>query len=245
MFKKAVLCCILLFPVLTEALPSGFVYLSNVDPSIQQAMRYAGYHNFVGRPVTGYARSVCIVTRPTAEALKKVQKTLLTAGYSLKVYDCYRPQRAVSDFYTWSQNPAEQATKAEFYPRVAKQQLFDLGYIARQSGHSRGSTIDLTIVPLPLQPEATYTPGQKLVACYAPQKKRFQDNSIDMGTGYDCLDSAAHVNNKLVTRQEYQNRQLLRNVMIKNGFVPYDNEWWHFTLKNEPYPNQAFDFLVK
>ncbi|NNM58751.1 MAG: M15 family metallopeptidase [Legionellales bacterium] len=245
-WKKNCFFLILLLPCLAQAaLPKGFVYLGSVDPNIQQAIRYAGYHNFIGRPITGYGRPVCILTQPAAESLENAEKMLLASGYSLKVYDCYRPQRAVDDFYTWSKNPKDQLMKAEFYPRTDKAKLFDLGYIALQSGHSRGSTVDLTLVPLPLKPEALYTPGQKLEACYAPYKQRFQDNSIDMGTGYDCLDVTAHVNNPSISRQAYQNRLLLRKVMIENGFVPYDNEWWHFTLKNEPYPKRAFDFPVR
>lgn len=231
-------------PIVAQALPQGFVYLSAVDPSIQQEMRYAGDHNFIGRPIKGYQQASCILTKPAAEALKSVQKKLLARGYSLKVYDCYRPQMAVNDFANWSQMPQQTTMQAEFYPRTPKAQLFALGYIAYQSGHSRGSTVDLTIVPLPVKAEPRYQSGQKLAACYAPYTIRYLDNSIDMGTGYDCLDSSAHINNKNISQQAYQNRILLRSLMLKNNFEPYNKEWWHFTLKNEPYPNQIFNFLV-
>jgi D-alanyl-D-alanine dipeptidase len=228
-----------------KALPDGFVYLSDVEPSIQQDMRYASPHNFIGRPIKGYNKPVCILTKQAAEALENVQIKLTSMGYSLKVYDCYRPQMAVNDFYQWSLNPGDELMKAEFYPRTDKSQLFKLGYIAMQSGHSRGSTVDLTIVPLPIMAEATYQPGQKLVACYAPYTQRFKDNGIDMGTGYDCLDLAANVKNTYISKNAYQNRMMLQYIMMSNGFVPYDKEWWHFTLKKEPYPNTAFNFPVE
>ncbi|MFN7098383.1 MAG: M15 family metallopeptidase, partial [Gammaproteobacteria bacterium] len=200
--------------ITAKALPDGFVYLSDVDPTIQQDIRYASYHNFIGRPIKGYNKPVCILTKPTALALQNVQIRLTSLGYSLKVYDCYRPQMAVNDFYQWSLMPSDELMKAEFYPRTDKTQLFKLGYIAMQSGHSRGSTVDLTIVPLPIMTEAAYTPGQKLVACYAPYNMRFKDNSIDMGTGYDCLDLAANVKNKYISKAAYSNRMMLQFIMM-------------------------------
>jgi len=220
----------------------GFVYLQDVDPSILQDMRYAGYHNFVGRPITGYQKAQCVLTEQAAQALRAVQTDLKKQGLTLKVYDCYRPQQAVNDFITWSQQANQQQMKAEFYPRVNKADFFDLGYVAKKSGHTRGSTVDLTIVAIPVKKEPKYHVGQPLVSCFA--EKRFADNSIEMGTGYDCMDELAHGNNLSVSKTAYQNRQFLRLEMEKYGFIPYENEWWHFTLKNEPYPDTYFDFIV-
>lgn len=225
-------------------LPQNFVYLKNIGPSIQQEMRYASSHNFIGQPVNGYTASECILTRNAALALSKVQTELKKSSLSLKVYDCYRPQKAVDNFIVWSKQKNKQEMKAEFYPRVNKADFFKLGYVAEKSGHTRGSTMDLTIVP-EASTQTNYHVGDKLVACYAPRNQRFADNSIDMGTGYDCMDERAHADNKEINAQAYQHRQLLRSLMEQNGFVPYQEEWWHFTFKDEPYPNTYFDFNVQ
>ena len=227
------------------AIPSHFVYLRQYDPSILQDIRYAQYHNFIGRPITGYRCNECILTQTAAAQLSKVQAELLKSGYSLKVYDCYRPQMAVNDFIQWSKDSTQQQMKKEFYPHVDKKLFFRLGYVAAQSGHSRGSTVDLTIVSLPILAQATYHIGQKLTACYAPYHQRFHDNSIDMGTGFDCMDKKSHaLHQQGISLVVYQNRLLLRHLMEKYGFVPYGKEWWHFTLKNEPYPNTYFNFPI-
>ena len=244
-YTKYFLAALLTFPVIATALPTGFVYLKDVDPSILQDIRYAGYHNFMGRPVKGYDAKECILTKPAAIALAKVQADLLKSNLSLKVYDCYRPQQAVNDFVAWSRQPKEAKMKQEFYPRVAKDHLFSDGYIAAKSGHSRGSTMDLTIVPIPTPQQANYHRGQKLVACFAPYHNRYRDNSIDMGTGFDCADTTAYPSSKNVSLVAYQHRQLLRHIMQKYGFQPYDKEWWHFTLKNEPFKNTYFNFPIK
>jgi len=226
-------------------LPTGFVYLSQVDPSIVQELRYTGFHNFIGRPIKGYAAGAgCIVTRAAAQALKAVQDELRPLALSLKVYDCYRPQQAVNDFVAWSKQPDDQKMKTEFYPRVNKAEVFQRGYIAEKSGHSRGSTLDLTLVPLPVPPQELYHPGQKLVACYKPYYLRFPDNSINMGSGYDCLDEVAHVDYQGLTPQARNNRALLSQHMMKHGFKSYSKEWWHFTLAKEPYPQTYFNFPV-
>lgn len=229
----------------TFALPANFVYLHDVNSSILQDIRYAGAHNFIGHSVRGYEKAKCILTKEAAAALSLVQKELEQSSLSLKVYDCYRPTMAVNEFVAWSKNPHQQEMKTEFYPRVNKAEVFQLGYVAEKSGHTRGSTIDLTIVPLPNLNSANYRPGQKLVNCTAPYLKRFRDNSIDMGTGYDCMDVLASGLNKDVSIVAFEHRQLLRQIMIKYGFVPYEKEWWHFTLKNEPYPDTYFNFVVK
>jgi D-alanyl-D-alanine dipeptidase len=226
------------------ALPNGFVYLKDVDPTIIQDMRYAGSHNFVGRPIKDYQAATCILTKEAAQSLKNVQTQLRKQHLSLKVYDCYRPVNAVADFMAWSNNAADEKMKNEFYPRVAKNQLFHDGYIATHSGHSRGSTVDLTIVD-PAKHQAAFDPNQKLTQCYAPVNQRFQDNSIDMGTGYDCLDTTAFPASTAINPEAHANRMQLQRVMVANGFEPYDKEWWHFSLKNEPYPKQYFNFPVK
>lgn len=227
-----------------ETLPSDFVYLRNVDPSIIQEMRYAQYHNFVGRPIAGYHAEECILTKQTAYALSKVQTELKKSGLSLKVYDCYRPQTAVNDFIAASKDLSNQKMKAEFYPYVNKADVFKLGYVAEKSGHSRGSTVDLTIVPVPTPKQETYNRHQKLVNCAAPRAKRFHDNSIEMGTGFDCFDLKAHPDNTTVNNIAYHNRSVLWVVMEQQGFKPVDTEWWHFTLKNEPFPSTYFNFPV-
>jgi D-alanyl-D-alanine dipeptidase len=227
-----------------SVLPSRFVHLSEVAPDIVQDIRYAGYHNFLGRPVAGYESAQCILTKDAAEALKAVQKELNASGLGLMVYDCYRPTRAVQDFMNWSRNPQDQIAKNEFYPTVDKKDFFELGYVAKKSSHSRGSTMDLTIVPFPFKPGETFSPGQALVPCTAPYEDRFRDGSVDMGTGFDCMDDRSHALSDKIPLIAQQNRMLLRHIMEKYGFVPYDAEWWHFTLKAEPFPNTSFDFTV-
>jgi D-alanyl-D-alanine dipeptidase len=225
-------------------LPAGFVHLSDVAPDIVQDMRYAGYHNFLGRPVKGYESGQCILTLDAARALKAVQEELNASGLGLMVYDCYRPTSAVRDFLNWSKNPQDQIAKGEFYPAVNKKDFVELGYVARQSSHSRGSAVDLTIVRFPFKPGETFSPGQELVPCTAPYGERFNDGSIDMGTGFDCMDERSHSLSDKITVIAQQNRMLLRQIMEKHGFAPYPYEWWHFALKNEPFPNSSFNFFV-
>ena len=223
--------------------PSGFVALEDVDPTIRQDMRYRTRHNFVGRRIDGYREPLCIVTRGAARALERAQRAIAPKGYTLKVYDCYRPQRAVDHFIRWSQN-GNQRMKREFYPRVDKSLAFDLGYIARHSGHSRGSTVDITLVRVPPKEQPRWSRKEfPLTPCTAPRRKRFPDNSIPMGTSYDCIDPRAHtLNSKGRARR---NRLLLRDTLDAVGFDDYVNEWWHFTLRNERYPDRYFDFPVE
>lgn len=226
-------------------LPDDFVALRDVDPAILQDIRYATPHNFTGEPVEGYLAASCILTRPAAEALSRAQQDVLTRGYTLKVYDCYRPQRAVDDFVGWAADLADQRMKPEFYPRVDKSTLFADGYIAERSGHSRGSTLDVTLVEVPAASTPPYIPGQPLVDCAAPQAVRFPDNSVDMGTGYDCFDTLAHTLDPRIDGDQAKNRLLLSEALERQGFVNYDKEWWHFTLKPEPYPDTFFDVPVE
>jgi D-alanyl-D-alanine dipeptidase len=224
-------------------LPRGFVYLSDVAPDIVQDMRYATAHNFVGRPIAGYQVGECIVTDKAAKALAGVQAELKKRNLSLVMWDCYRPVRAVHDFVTWSKNPGDAKMKTEFFPRSDKAQLFALGYLASRSGHSRGSTVDLGIVPAGTTAPKHDAIGP-LVSCTAPKGQRFNDGAIDFGTGYDCLDPLASTRAPGISSEALGNRLLLSDLMVRHGFKPYHREWWHFELANEPFPHQSFDFPI-
>jgi len=201
-------------------LPEGFVYLSDIESSILQDIRYASDNNFVGKPVDGYDKAKAISTVEAANALKSVQAELNKKGMSLLVYDAYRPQRAVDHFVVWSKDPSQETKKA-YYPDLEKGDLFKLGYIApKHSSHTRGSTVDLTIVTIPEQ------------------------IPLDMGTPFDFFGESSHPNSVLVSKEAQENRKLLRDVMLKNGFEPLETEWWHFTLKDEPFKERYFDFPV-
>ncbi|MEV6924506.1 M15 family metallopeptidase [Dactylosporangium sp. NPDC051485] len=230
-------------PAPSVKLPDGFVALSDVDPSILEDVRYATPHNFVGRVVNGYERPRCLLTRTAAEALHRVQQSARARGYSLKVYDCYRPQRAVDDFVRWADNP-DQTMKAEFYPQVDKSQLFADGYIGGPTAHSRGSTLDLTVVALPAAAQRAYRPGEPLVSCTEPAGQRFPDDTLDMGTGFDCFDPLAHTATGGLDERQRANRDLLTGLMAGGGFTNYPKEWWHYTLAHEPFPDTYFDFPV-
>ena len=225
-----------------------FVDLHDVAPSILTDIRYFTPHNFTGHPVDGYRAPVCILTRPAAEALGRAQQDFLARGYTLKVYDCYRPQRAVDDFVRWAHDIGDQRMKPQFYPRVDKSTLFADGYIAEKSGHSRGSTVDLTLVETPGIANPPYVPGQPLVDCAAPQEIRFPDDSIDMGTGFDCFDTLANTADPRIGGDQFKNRTVLLEGLAREGFVNYDKEWWHYTYaptdRGEPYPDTFFDFPV-
>lgn len=225
--------------------PTEFVALQDVDPTILADIRYFTGHNFTGDPVDGYRAAMCILTRDAAEGLKRAQQQVGELGYTLKVYDCYRPQQAVNEFVTWANNLRDQRMKAEFYPRVDKSNLFGDGYIAERSGHSRGSTVDLTLVKLPETSTRAYVPGEPLIDCTAPAPMRFDDNSIDMGTGYDCFDTLSHTADPRIVGDQLKNRLLLKDVLQSQGFVNYEYEWWHFTYKPERYPETYFDFPVE
>lgn len=225
--------------------PADIEDIESVIPGVALDIRYYGPHNFVGAPIDGYQAPKCLLTRKSAEALGKVQRELKEFSLSVKIYDCYRPQRAVNHFVRWAKDINDVKTKEEFYPTVDKRHLFRDGYIAKRSGHSRGSTVDLTIVPVPTPRQEAYTSGQTLSACFAPAGKRFRDNTIDMGTGFDCFHESSHPGNLKVAEQQRINRLLLKTLMDKYGFKNYDQEWWHFTLRNEPYPNSYFDFPVE
>jgi len=223
------------------ALPNGFVYLRDVVPSIRQDIRYAGSHNFVGRPIKGYLAAECILSEPAARALQAVQEKLAAKELSLIVWDCYRPKRAVADFLQWSRDPAHTEMKAEFYPNTDKQSLFASGYLAVRSAHSRGSTVDLGVVPSGFSMPEESAPLPPLKPCTDPD--RFVDGTIDFGTGYDCLDPLGSTSNPRIGVVARANRQMLKSAMQNAGFRPYFREWWHFELANEPFHN-GFDFEI-
>lgn len=226
-------------------IPENFVDAETIIPGIVLDMRYYTAHNFVGERIDGYIQPKCYLTRKAASALARVQEEIKPFALSLKIYDCYRPQRAVDHFVRWAHDIGDTRTKDEFYPTIDKRNLFKDGYIAQRSSHSRGSTVDLTIIPLPPSAQQTYTPGQSLSACYLPVEQRFRDNSIDMGTGFDCFHPLSNTANKNIPLQQKINRLTLKTIMEKQGFVNYEMEWWHFTLKDEPFTGTYFDFIIK
>ncbi|HTP51449.1 MAG TPA: M15 family metallopeptidase [Anaeromyxobacteraceae bacterium] len=225
--------------------PGDFVSLAEIDPSVVLELRYFGSHNFLGKRVPGYRAEKCLLTRPTAEALRKAQADLKPFGLSLKVYDCYRPQRAVDAFIAWAKDPGETRMQGEFFPRVPKDRIFAEGYLVARSGHSRGSTVDLTVIALPAAPQESYREGDALRDCGLPAGERFRDNSLDFGTGYDCFDPLANVENPRIGVDQRTKRIMLRALLEKHGFKPYPPEWWHFTLRDEPYPETWFDFEIE
>ena len=225
--------------------PPEFVALDQVAPTILHDIRYITNHNFVGRRIHGYRDPLCILTRPAADALADAQAALRPQGYSLKVYDCYRPQRAVDDFVRWARRLHDDRMKEEFYPRVDKSRLFEDGYIASRSGHSRGSTVDLTLVKLPAREQPRWRRGTYgLVPCFAPYEERFPDNTVDMGTGFDCFDTLANTLDPRIQGEARENRLLLKSTLEAAGFKNYELEWWHYTLEDEPFPETFFDFPV-
>lgn len=205
-------------------LPEGFVDLRSVIPDIRLELRYLTANNFLGQPVDGYRAGRCILTGKAAAALKRVQDELRPFGLGLKVFDAYRPRRAVDHFVRWARDLADTRMKAVYYPGVDKKDLFRRGYIAKRSSHSRGSTVDLTIVLT---------------------EKGGAGRELDMGTGFDLFDPASHPASTAVTAEQRAHRLLLRSLMVRHGFVPYEQEWWHFTLAGEPYPATYFDFPVE
>jgi D-alanyl-D-alanine dipeptidase len=204
-----------------DAVPDGFVYLDEAVPGIVVDLHYYGSDNFVGERVDGYGHNRTVMTVPAATALAAVQKDLARFGLGLKVFDAYRPQRAVDHFVRWAKDLDDRKTKAKYYPDVAKKDLFKEGYIAAKSSHSRGSTADLTIV-------------------YKDEDGKMRE--LDMGSPFDYFSPVSWPTSMAVTPQQRANRALLQAVMTKHGFAPYAQEWWHFTLKNEPYPDTYFDF---
>jgi D-alanyl-D-alanine dipeptidase len=199
---------------------SDFVVLADSVPGIIQEIRYHSTYNFVGDRIDGYEEPCALLTKEAARALKTVSNKANVAGYRLKVFDAYRPVSAVKHFVLWGIDDLDQRMKPFFYPDLEKQELFRKGYIAGQSSHSRGSTVDLTLLDM--------TTGKEL----------------DMGSPFDFFSEISHPDCTSITEKQYDNRMLLRDLMLKNGFQPIDCEWWHFTLENEPYPDTYFEFPV-
>ncbi len=210
-------------PVSGNSLPKGFVYVDQVVPGICVELRYYTDHNFIGERIDGYMAPRCILTEEAAKALGKVQEDLNHFGLGLKIYDGYRPQRAVDHFVRWAKDLKDTRMKKEFYPNVGKENLFSDGYIASRSGHSRGSTVDLTIVSLDAASRCV---------------------ELDMGSPFDYFGPQSWPDNLEIGPGARANRMLLQEVMQKHGFKPYDKEWWHFTLAREPYPETYFDFPI-
>ena len=219
---------------------SDFVKITDVVPDVILEIRYYGTYNFVGTRINGYLAPIALLTREAADSLKAVSDDVIKQGYRLKIYDAYRPQRAVDHFVRWAQDPADTCMKRYFYPMFDKPTLFEQEYIYEKSGHTRGSTVDLTLFDMQTEKE------------------------LDMGGTFDWFGIESHPdycgnpNTNLypeigkyigdgtgITEQQFKNRMILRDAMLRHGFKPLDSEWWHFTLRNEPYPDTYFDFSIE
>ena len=201
-------------------LQDGFVYLKDIDTSIIVDLKYYSTENFTGQRVDGYHSNSAILTKESATALSNVQDDLEKLGYSLILYDAYRPQSAVDFFVKWSKKINDTSYKDIYYPNIKKSDLFEFGYIAYKSGHSRGSTVDVSLIEISTNKE------------------------IDMGTVFDYFGIESHTFFNGISEKQKSNRLILYEVMSKNGFKNYSKEWWHYTLENEPF-QKYFDFLVK
>lgn len=207
--------------IYSQKLPEGFVYLSEVDNTIQTELRYITKNNFIGKPIDGYLKTTVIISSKAANALKEVQRVLQKKGLSLKIFDAYRPQTAVNHFVKWARVLGDTLMKKEYYPRVPKSELFKQGYIASKSGHTRGSTVDLTLVDIKTGKE------------------------LDMGSPYDFFGVESHPFYKNISSEQKKNRLYLRKIMLEHNFKPYNSEWWHFTLRDEPFPKTYFSFPIE
>lgn len=219
--RRAFLLILVSFQIQAQTGREGFVYLDKQIPNIELDIRYFSSDNFVGQKVDGYQEPTALFTIEAAKALMKVQAELNKEGLGLKVFDAYRPQKAVNHFVRWAKVQSDTLTKAKYYPEVRKANVFKLGYVASRSGHSRGSTVDLTIIDLKTKRE------------------------LDMGSGWDFFGEISWHASKEVTSEQKANREKLRKVMSKYGFKSYSKEWWHYTLRDEPYPDRYFDFDVE
>lgn len=231
-----VLLTLMLTPsAVAQALPPGFVYLRDLDPTIEQDIRYAGPENFVGHALPGYEAAECVLREPAARALAAAQADLQSQGFGLKVYDCYRPVRAVRAMASWAAAGASAGTDERFFPHIAKNALLARGYIAANSTHSTGLAVDLTLVARDASREIR-TPGGP---CRGPA-----DDSLDMGTTFDCFDPMAHTADPAITASARQHRALLVAAMQRRGFANYRREWWHFSLPDGGLARRAFDFPI-
>ena len=199
---------------------SGFVLLGNFVPHIVQEIRYYSTYNFIGDRIDGYEEPCALLTQEAARALKVVASEMIVQGYRLKIFDAYRPACAVRHFVLWGIEDQDIRMKPYFYPDIQKHELFSKGYVAKQSSHSRGSTVDLTLLDMRTGKE------------------------LDMGSPFDLFSPISHPDCRDITEEQYENRMCLQRAMVRGGFIPMDCEWWHFTLKNEPYPDTYFEFPV-
>lgn len=201
--------------------PELFVDLSEIDASIDIDLKYFSGDNFVGLPISGYEVDRCLLTRPAAQALHRVQAALAEFGLGVKVFDAYRPQRSVDQFIAWCDQDSPCSTQQRFFPSLERSELFSKGYLVRHSSHTRGSTVDLTLIDLVTKAE------------------------LDMGTEFDFFGPESWFDALAISGQTRANRMLLQTIMVQHGFVPFHQEWWHFTLQDEPYPDQYFDFPIR
>ncbi|WP_375781169.1 M15 family metallopeptidase [Bradyrhizobium sp. ma5] len=243
---KFAVIALLVFGVISSAfaqgLPGGFVFLREIDPTIIQDIRYATSNNFMGRPIAGYGAPECVVKRDVGLRLKAVQQELARQRLSLKMFDCYRPVRAVADMVAWSRNGKETAAERRYNPAFSKADLFRLGYIATHSGHSTGAAVDLTLVDLTADNSRKFDPAKDYADCTAPVAARAPEGSVDMGTGYDCSDAKGHTASGAITPAQRRWRNLLVAAMARQGFANYSKEWWHFSLPGAS--AAAYDFPI-
>ena len=200
---------------------SDFVVITEVAPNVLMDIRYYSTYNFIGDRIEGYEEPTALLTKEAAYALKKASDDAMEKGFRLKIFDAYRPQGAVDHFVRWAKNLDDTRMKGIFYPDYSKEELFPLGFIAEHSGHSRGSTVDLTLFDAD------------------------DGTDVDMGSPFDYFGEISHSDYKELTGEQLDNRKLLRKIMTENGFIPLKEEWWHYTLKDEPYPDTYFSFPVK
>ncbi len=240
------ICCLLLtVPALAEAgeaLPEGFIRLREIAPGIRQDIRYASVFNFTGAAVAGYGRADCVLTQAAGQALIRVEARLGTSGYALKLFDCYRPARAVRAFLTWAGDGKASDFAQVFHPDIAKDMLVARGFIASVSSHSRGSTVDVGLISRVEPALPTPAGGGR---CDGPLQQRPQETSLDLGTSFDCFSARSAGRDPSVGSDALRHRTLLRDAMKAEGFRGYSREWWHFTLANEPFPKSIFDFAIE
>ncbi|CAN7484543.1 M15 family metallopeptidase [Bosea sp. LjRoot90] len=231
-----------LSPAKAEPLPSGFVRLRELAPAIAQDIRYATPFNFTGAAVPGYGRGECVLTRMAADALIRAEKRLARQGYGLKLFDCYRPARAVAAFNDWVKPPGGQDLGRIFHPGIARGDLVARGYIAANSSHSRGSTVDVGLVRAG---EAASPTLMDAGPCDGSFSTRPRESSLDLGTSFDCFSERSALGHPGITAEARRNRTILVAAMAAEGFRGYSKEWWHFTLAKEPFSKTPFDFLIE
>jgi D-alanyl-D-alanine dipeptidase len=237
MYKSSLLFLLFSFSILLATPPEGFVYLKDVAPEIQKSLRYYSDENFVGKKINGYNAPKIIITKQAAIALKNANKKLLEQGYELVVYDAYRPQMAVDHFVAWGKDNSS-SKKNEYYPNLNKQEVFSRGFVATKSKHSRGSTVDITIIER----------GKKVCPIKKIPRGEYiflDDCTVDMGMHFDFFGEESWSISTLVADSYNQKRAFLKKIMEEHGFLGAQGEWWHFTLINEPFPTTYFTFVVE